>query len=160
MDELNHARLQEENLLMTPEEVTTRMAIQIRSISSPTRMEHDPQWSLSTRLHRTFHSDYRKHHTSFPTELPPTATLNKIVQTVTEEYRTIDRAEWPQGQRYRNYQNFSEYQAREFILGRIAGWLLVTNTVAQGRQPDINIFRPNKREWTYAKEWHPPWCLR
>ena len=83
---------------------------------------------------------------AFPIALPPTATLTELVRTTAEDYRTILRAEWPQGQRFRNYRNFNEYQAREFILGRMAGWLLATNTVPQGRQPDINIFRPNERE--------------
>ena len=83
---------------------------------------------------------------AYPTELPPTAVFNGIVGIAIEDYRPIHRSEWPLGQRYQNYRHFTEYQAREFILGRIAGWLLVKNTMPRGRQPDFNIFRPNERE--------------
>ena len=148
VDELNPVRLQEEQLLVTPEEV-------IQQHEGQFKFERDyvrPEW------HMISNDRYRPAFIAFfsqiigniiqasPTELPSITTLTELVQSALNEYRAIHRAEWPQGQRYRHYQNFNEYQAREFILGRMAGWLLARNTVPQGRQPDINIFRPNERE--------------
>ena len=134
MDDLNPVRLQEEQLLINPEEVIQQHEWQFK-------LEQDyirPEWNMIPN------DQYRPAYIAlftriigniiqaFPTELPPTAALTELVRTATEEYRAIHRAEWPQGQRYRNYRNFNEYQAREFILGRMAGWLLATNTVPQG----------------------------
>ena len=91
MEELNPVRLQEEQLLVTPEEVVQQHDWQYR-------FEHDqirPEWHLITD--DQYRASYIVLFTriignltqAYPTELPPTAVFDNIVETAIEEYRPI-----------------------------------------------------------------------
>ena len=96
------------------------MAISIRTRPNPTRMAYNHQQSLPSIINSSLHSNGNIIQT-YPAELPPMAVLPENVRTAIDEYRPIHRNYWPLSQRYSNYRDFTEYQAREFILGRIAG---------------------------------------
>ena len=149
MDELNPAQLQEEQLLVTPEEVIQQHEWQYRFEQDQSR----PEWHMITN--DRYRASYIVLFTriignitqAYPVELPPRAVIEGIVEAAIEEYRPIHRNEWPQGQRYQNYRQFTEYQTREFILGRIAGWLLVTNTLPQSRHQTLTSSDRMNEKW-------------
>lgn len=108
---------------------TTQMEVQIRTNLSLTRMEYDHQRSLSNCIYCSLYSNHRKHHTSIPCRIATYGNTQWNYPDCNQRIPTNPSQWMALGQRYRNYQNFNEYQAREFILRRIAWWLLATNTV-------------------------------
>ena len=82
----------------------------------------------------------------FPNGPHPNASFAKIVQNAINEYRPYHRENWPQDPCYDNYRELTDYQTRELLLGKIDGYLQITDALSRGRQPDLNVFRPSEME--------------